>query len=222
MSRSRFKLRIQGIPWPGSVLYNALSRSSIFQRHYELVADDILSSSSPGSLLDVGTGPGWLLVDLHRKRPDARLTGVDISPAMVRKARRNLAKAGCADAVSVREASADSLPFPDGSFDAVVSTGSLHHWRDPFKGINEVHRVLRAGGVGLISNVVKRMPDAAKKDALRQFGRIRMTLLALHSLEEPFYDADELASLARQSLFGAAETRFVGVLCCLVLRKGAA
>jgi hypothetical protein len=48
----------EGIPWPGTTFYNAISETSIFQRHYELVARDILSYCSEGSILDVGTGPG--------------------------------------------------------------------------------------------------------------------------------------------------------------------
>ena len=52
----------EGIPWPGSVLYNAISSSAIFQRHYELAARDILSHCSQGTLLDIGTGPARLLM----------------------------------------------------------------------------------------------------------------------------------------------------------------
>ena len=216
------RIHPEGIPWPASALYNAVSKTSIFQRHYQLVADDILSSCSPGSLLDIGTGPGWLLVHLHRQRPDAQLAGVDISPAMVSRARENLARAGCLGAIQIRQAAADSLPFPDGSFDTVVSTGSLHHWREPGRGLDEVYRVLKPGGSGLMYDLVKHLPEAVREDGLRRFGRLRMMLLALHSLEEPFYDAEEMRSLASRSLFGAGHTRFVGVLCCLVLQKAEA
>ena len=216
------RLHPQGIPWPASLLYDLVSRSSVFQRHYELVAEDILSHCQPGNLLDVGTGPGWLLVKLHQLRSAAKLTGVDISPAMVAKARQNMKKAGCAEAIEIREAGAQCLPFADGSFDTVVSTGSLHHWKDPVGGLNEVHRVLRPGGHGLIYDLVRRMPEHVRQQAARQYGRLWMTLSWLHSFEEPFYAPEDMEQLAASTRFGRGQTRFVGVLCCLILRKAAA
>ncbi len=58
----------EGIPWPGSVFYNAISSSTIFMKHYELAAEDILSHCSAqhpfreqGTLLDIGTGPAPLV-----------------------------------------------------------------------------------------------------------------------------------------------------------------
>ena len=84
----------EGIPWPGSVLYNAISLSAIFQRHYELVARDILNYCRQGSLLDIGTGPAHLLLKLYQQSTNMRLVGIDSSSAMVSKARQNIAAAG--------------------------------------------------------------------------------------------------------------------------------
>ena len=78
----------EGIPWPGSVFYNAISSSAIFQRHYEMATEDILSYCQQGALLDIGTGPAWLLLKLHQKTPNMRLVGIDSSPAMVIKANK--------------------------------------------------------------------------------------------------------------------------------------
>jgi len=209
----------QGIPWPASLLYNRLAKSSVFQRHYELVAEDVLSRCPSGNILDVGTGPGWLLVRLCRSRPGLAIIGVDVSPAMVSKARENIERAGCSGSVRVQEASADRLPFAEGSFDAVISTGSLHHWRDPVAGLSEIHRVLKAGGRGLVYDLVAHVPDPVAREAARRFGRLRMALLWLHSFEEPFGDVEDLETLAASTPFGAGRTRFVGVLCCLELKK---
>jgi methylase of polypeptide subunit release factors len=94
----RFLRRIQpqGVPWPFSLLYDALSRTFAFQAHYERVAQDIAASCAEGVLLDIGTGLGWLLLRLNARCPGLRLVGVDISAAMVARARRNIAEAGCA------------------------------------------------------------------------------------------------------------------------------
>jgi ubiquinone/menaquinone biosynthesis C-methylase UbiE len=209
----------EGIPWPGTVLYNAISRRGIFQQHYELVARDILGYRAEGRLLDIGTGPGWLLLKLHPLAPGLRLVGADISLAMVNKARRNVAQAGLSSTVEIVNATASNLPFPDGSFDLVVSTGSIHHWKDPVGGLNECHRVLKDGGVALMYDLVRQLPPDVAAAAKREFGRYRLALLWLHSFEEPFYSPQEMEALAAKSRFSQGQTRFVGVLCCLILRK---
>lgn len=212
----------EGIPWPGTVLYNALSRRSIFQRHYQLVAEDVARSCATGRILDIGTGPGWLLLALHQTLPQADLVGVDISPGMVETAKRNLNRAGGSALIEVREAAANSLPFPDGSFDAVVSTGSLHHWKDPVGGLNEVFRVLKPGGHALMYDLVRTVPPEVARAARREFGRLATSILWLHSFEEPFYSPEDMQSLAERTRFQRGATRFVGALCCLVLRRNPA
>lgn len=213
------RMHPQAIPWPASLLYDRLSQSEVFQHHYHLVAEDLPAGGAGSRLLDIGTGPGWLLPKIHQARPEWRLTGVDLSRAMVSKARQNLRKAGLADSISVLAASAERLPFPDGSFDLVVSTGSLHHWRNPIAGLNEAYRVLRAGGQALVYDLVLGTPAAAVAELARRFGRFKAALFRLHSFEEPFHNVASLESLAAATAFGSGRTRFVGVLCCLELHK---
>jgi SAM-dependent methyltransferase len=58
-----------------------------------------------------------------------------------------------ADRVTFQVGDVAALPFPDASFDVVVSTLSLHHWRDPARGLAEIYRVLRPGAVALVYDV---------------------------------------------------------------------
>lgn len=121
------KLHPEGIPAGAARAYNALSGTSIFLRHYDLAAEDVVKFCSAGRLLDIGTGPGRLLIVLHHQAPELELTGVDISGAMITRAAENLSAAGLSDKVSVRQAGARQMPFGDNYFDIVISTGSLHH-----------------------------------------------------------------------------------------------
>ena len=210
----------EGIPWPGTTLYNKISKTNIFQGHYELVARDILHYCSEGSILDVGTGPGWLLLKLHEQSPRLRVTGLDVSPSMVAKAQKNMANAGLSDIIEIKEGKAIHIPFADNSFDTVVSTGSIHHWKNPIASLNEVYRVLKHGGYALMYDVMSDTPSSVLKETAHEFGRLKMLLLWLHAFEEPFYRRKDFELLARPTLFKEGRTRFVGVLCCLILKKG--
>jgi ubiquinone/menaquinone biosynthesis C-methylase UbiE len=131
-----------------SRVYDVLARR-LLRRFYRRLAADIAATAPTGAgVLDVGTGPAVLLTELARLRPDLRLTGVDLSPDMIRAAARNVR--GLGDRVSVRVGSVTDLPFTDRSFDLIVSSLSLHHWDDPAAAVPELARVLRPGGRVLI------------------------------------------------------------------------
>jgi ubiquinone/menaquinone biosynthesis C-methylase UbiE len=209
----------EGIPRLGTVFYNVISGTGTFQKFYELVAKDILSYCSEGSILDIGTGPGWLLVKLYQLCPGLKIAGVDISPSMVARAERNLSKAGLGDLIVVKESEASHIPFPDGSFDTVVSTGSIHHWKKPADVLNEAYRLLKYGGIALIYDVISDAPSSVWEGTARDFGRLKSTLLFLHTFDEPFYSYSNFELLARPTLFREGQIRFAGPMCCLVLRK---
>lgn len=97
-------------------------------------------------VLDVGCGTGQLLESIRRRAPCARLHGVDLSRAMLDRAHERLPGA------CLVQARAESLPWPDGSFDVVVSTSVFHFIRHPLAALREMQRVLRPGGRLTISD----------------------------------------------------------------------
>ena len=97
------------------------------------------------SLLDVGDGTGEMLRMLAAARPEARYSGIDISPKMVETAGKKLG--GAAD---LKQGDAENLPFGDNSFDIVICNDSFHHY--PGKALSEFMRVLRPGGTLLVSD----------------------------------------------------------------------
>ncbi len=94
-------------------------------------------------VLDVGCGTGAFVRRLVSLDQDISITGVDVSTGMLAEARRTT---GGAPNVRFVQASAEALPFPDASFDVVVSTSALHYVPDPALAVREMARVLRPGG----------------------------------------------------------------------------
>jgi SAM-dependent methyltransferase len=97
----------------------------------------------PGDrLLDAACGRGSLTFRLAKRTRTAY--GFDISPQAMRRARRVAQRAG--SGVQFATASAEQLPYADGSFDKIVSSSSLEHFRDGGLAIAEMARVLKPGG----------------------------------------------------------------------------
>jgi ubiquinone/menaquinone biosynthesis C-methylase UbiE len=209
----------EGIPGIGAYFYNALSGTQIFERHYDLVAHEVLARCPAGRLLDVGTGPARLLIALHRLAPDLQLIGIDVSQAMVDRANENLKAAGLAGVVEMRRAEARRLPFEDNAFDAVVTTGSMHHWKDPQACLAEAYRVLKPGGVALLYDLVANTPNDVRARMAGQFGRLRVFLFWLHSFEEPFYSHEAMRELAGAASFAEIDAKWVGLLYGVAARK---
>jgi ubiquinone/menaquinone biosynthesis C-methylase UbiE len=111
---------------------------------------------SPKALLDVGCGTGRLLRAAYYRFPSARAEGVDAAKGMVLEARR----AAEDTPVHFQQAVAEALPFPDASFDLVMSTLTFHHWSDQPRAIAEVARVLRPGGRWVIADFMASGPAA--------------------------------------------------------------
>ena len=102
-----------------------------------------LPGSSGLDILDVGTGTGYFAILLSRK--GHRLTGIDLTPAMIEEAGRLAADSGAAPRLLVMDAQATT--FDDGSFDAVITRNLTWTLPDPAKAYREWFRILRPGGV---------------------------------------------------------------------------
>jgi len=103
-----------------------------------------------GEAADLGCGPGYLAVAIAKGIPAMHVIGVDLSEDMLALAQAEARRSGVEDRVSFRFGDVRQIPFEDSSLDFVVSTLSLHHWRDPIVVLDEIERVLVPGGSFLI------------------------------------------------------------------------
>jgi demethylmenaquinone methyltransferase / 2-methoxy-6-polyprenyl-1,4-benzoquinol methylase len=97
------------------------------------------------TVLDVATGTAAVAIELVR-RTGCRVVGLDQSTEMLATGRERVEAAGLADRISIVEGSAEQLPFPDGSFDALTFTYLLRYVANPAATLAELARVVRPGG----------------------------------------------------------------------------
>ena len=98
-------------------------------------------------ILDIGCGTGALLKQVYEEDHRRHLYGIDLSKAMLQKAKERLK-----DKAKLMQGDSQQLPFKDNSFDLVYCNDSFHHYPYPDKVIQEVYRVLKFGGVFLIGD----------------------------------------------------------------------
>lgn len=137
---------------PSAGIYDALA-SPMLDGFFTRVALDLVEGHPAARVLEIGSGPGRLASRIAEMARDARVVGSDISPEMLARATSWAERSGVAGRVRFVLADASSLPFADGSFDAVVSTLSLHHWPNAAVGLREVRRVLRPGGIARVYDI---------------------------------------------------------------------
>src|SRR5215204_5614048 len=144
--------RVQrGILIGDAVAYKAMSRLMLGSLFGPIAADVAAVAPDGARVLEVGCGPGQLSIRLSREY-GLDVTGLDLDPAMIERARANADRAGDGDErrPSFLVGDVASIPFSEGSFDLVVSTLSMHHWTNPTAGLAEIDRVLRPGARALV------------------------------------------------------------------------
>ena len=122
-----------------------------------------LGRLAPGErVLDLGCGAGTdSLVAAQMVEPSGTVTGIDMTPAMLAKARRAAAELGVANA-DFLEGEIESLPFSDKSFDVIISNGVIDLIPDKDAVYSEVYRVLVPGGRVQIADVTIQKPVSAE------------------------------------------------------------
>jgi SAM-dependent methyltransferase len=113
-------------------------------------------------VLDVGCGRGLMLIGAAKRLTTGKATGIDLWQAEDLTGNRpeatieNAAREGVADRVEVKTADMREIPFPDGTFDVIVSCAAIHNVyvaSERRKAIVEIARVLKPGGVAVIDDI---------------------------------------------------------------------
>jgi len=136
--------------------------SAAAQAHLDAIDDTfvqhairLIEAKDRGRAIDIGTGPGQIVIKLARKLTLWKFVGVDRSGGMIAQAQANLAAAGpvLAGRVEFQTADGNDLPFPESSFDLVMCNSVLHHLAEPQKLLGEMARLVKADGAILLRDL---------------------------------------------------------------------
>lgn len=128
--------------------------STILAPVYGPLAEHIVSefdlAEKEGIGIDIGGGPGNLVIELCKRTRRIHLINVDINPSFSPYVSKAAEEAGVGERVSTMLADAHDLPFRDNYADIIVSRASFQFWDDKLQAFSEIYRVLKPGGIAYI------------------------------------------------------------------------
>jgi len=124
MSLTKFIRDIQkkheAIPSPGAIVYN-VTAAKVLRKPETKIANGVIEKMGGGTIPDLGSGTGYLSIEIAKRAPAIQVYGIDLSRQMIRIARRH---ARGVENAQFQFGNAADLPFEDNSIDFVISTGS--------------------------------------------------------------------------------------------------
>ena len=198
-------IKIERIPGVLASSYEKATKLAV-ESYYHQVAEEVLSVFKQGLLLDLGTGPGYLPVEIVKRAPEIQIVGVDLSRQLIRMARTRTLNAGFSKHIVFEVANAANLRFNDDYFDMVISTGMLHSLRKPSKVLDEIYRVLKPGADAWIldpARITHYIDKSQWRASLNLRERFFLWLFGLLGLRKPIqvYSRDQVIPLIEAAGF---------------------
>jgi ubiquinone/menaquinone biosynthesis C-methylase UbiE len=216
------------IPEFAAWMYIALAknnRTSFYADVSAEILERINARNDIKNLLDIGTGPGFMLIEIAKGRSDLCLVGIDLSKKLIEAAIKEANKQGCHIIFEIGDA--NHLKFQDNAFDFVISSGELNSLKDSSAAIKEWLRVLRPGGEIWIYDPtvlvdrddaedisrLKKILDGMEKDLATRKDRFFFRLLRqISDLPPKPFPLDEITKIMK-NVFGSYQ-------CGVFARKG--
>jgi len=146
-------------------MFDGIARSYDFLNHFLSLGSDIIwrkialhkiAQYQPQVLLDVATGTGDLALEACKKFNPKEIIALDIAEKMLEIGRKKTMKAGKSEVIQFVAGDSEDLQFEEGRFDAVMSSFGVRNFENLERGIAEMYRVLKKGGVIMVLEFSRR------------------------------------------------------------------
>jgi ubiquinone/menaquinone biosynthesis C-methylase UbiE len=206
--KSKGQQSFVGLPSFAAGLYNSLTQTRAIERQHQEIARDLVSRIERGRMLDIGTGPGKLLFEVHQLNPGIELFGLDISEAMVQLARKNLTGIN----VDIQCQDIRHTSYANDFFDIVTCTGSFYLWDNPEECLEEIFRILKKGQSAYLFETYQDFNESEVREALRanlrreSLIRRLITPVFLRKQFRMTYRTSEIAEIIQRTSFAGSHS----------------
>ncbi len=146
--------------------YDAMDHSAV---NRVFVKDFLAVWDGRGPILDVGTGTALIPIEFCRQSPTGSVVAVDAAEHMLAVARENVRRAGLNHKIICQLVDAKGMPFPDGSFPAVMSNSIVHHIPDPRTVFAEIARVAMPGATIFVRDLLRPADEVALQHLVKTY-----------------------------------------------------
>jgi len=165
-----------------------------------------------GEILEIAPGPGYLSIELASR--GFSVTGVELSPDFVEIEKRNAKGKGVS--VDFKQGNASALPLQDGTFDFIICSAAFKNFSEPLKAMQEMHRVLKPGGIALIIDMNRNstkedIEQEMQKNGMKGFDRWFVKLSFRTFLRNGAYTREEFEELIADTDFARHEIKKGGI-----------
>ena len=151
MTKNWTQTRTPSFDKKGAIKMDRIAKT-VFKPIYPVIARNAIAVTGirRGSCLDLGSGPAMLAMAMAQEAPQMGVVAFDFSQDSRKIAMDNIRQARLTDRVDTAFGDVHDMPFEDGSFDLIVSRGSMFFWKDLKSAFGEIYRLLSPNGATYI------------------------------------------------------------------------
>ncbi|MFX1574387.1 MAG: class I SAM-dependent methyltransferase [Promethearchaeota archaeon] len=191
------------LPKFAAKLYDKMMQLEPMKVQRSQIAEILLTQINEGSLLDIGTGHGRLLIEINKLNPKIELYGLDISEKMINLAKTNLKNIK----TDLQQGNITNTNYNSNYFDLITCTGSFYLWNDPIEGLNEIYRILKPKRSAILFESHKEYDESSLKEEIKKnlshegFLTRKLVPYFLKKQIKMTYDINELKDILNKSSF---------------------